>query len=533
MAAVSRGDCAIDIEGVSFWYEGQSEPALDDVSLRVERGRCVVVTGASGCGKTTLTHLVNGLIPHIYEGSMTGRVHIEGNDLADVCASWIGTSVGTVFQNPRSQFVNQDVVSEIAFGCENLGIERQEMIRRVADSACALRIEPLLFRAVDELSGGQRQSVVIASAHAVDPSVLVLDEPTASLDVPSMIRLARSIERLKREGRTVLVSEHRLWWLRRVADRVVFMERGKVAGDWTGDQYAALAFSERASRGMRAWSVDEMDRMRSFVREAEDAFPDEKPNRRFSSGAADIEVRGLTVRYGRKGREALEDASLCCKGGEVVGLIGPNGAGKTTLLRCLAGLERERSGSVAVGGRPVGLGKRPDLVHLVMQEPGYQLFSDSVAGEIECSLPSGGRRRSRCGGDDEAGRLAAEVERLLGAFSLGGMRERHPLSLSGGQRQRLAIAAAAARRTPVMVLDEPTSGLDLANMAAVARLVRRAACQGASVIVVTHDYEFLTAACDRVIELEEGRVLRAYPLDEEGAARVKRRFGFGALREKE
>lgn len=506
-ALAEMAGAAVQLEGVSYTYPGAAEPTLRSVSLEVPAGQCVMVTGPSGCGKTTLSRLVNGLVPHVYAGEVTGRVLVGGTEVAAWTPDELGVRVGSVFQNPRSQFVNLDVASEIAFGCENLGLPRAEIVERVEEAAAALGIRPLLDRSIEELSGGQKQAVILASALAMRPAVFVLDEPTASLDTASMMRLAEVVAALKAQGKTVIVSEHRLWWLHGVADRVVLMEEGSVAGDWDAASYGALPRAERAALGMRAWTVAEMEEeMAARVEVAPHAGAASGPTP--VTGAAPAEgltAAGLTVAF-RRNPPVLEGLSLAVAPGRVLGIVGRNGAGKTTLLRCLSGLTRERAGSVALDGRTLAARERPGTVHLVMQEPGYQLFADSARAELR--LPD------------------AEADELLAAFGLAACAERHPLSLSGGERQRLAIAAGIAQGARALVLDEPTSGLDRANMERVAAALRRVAAAGAPVALVTHDYEFLCAVCDEVAEVEGGRVSARYDLDPAHAARVRTRFGF-------
>ncbi len=506
-ALAEMAGAAVQLEGVSYTYPGAAEPTLRSVSLEVPAGQCVVVTGPSGCGKTTLSRLVNGLVPHVYAGEVTGRVLVGGTEVAAWTPDELGVRVGSVFQNPRSQFVNLDVASEIAFGCENLGLPRAEIVERVDEAAAALGIRPLLDRSIEELSGGQKQAVIMASALAMRPAVFVLDEPTASLDTASMMRLAEVVAALKAQGKTVIVSEHRLWWLHGVADRVVLMEEGSVAGDWDAASYGALPRAERAVLGMRAWTVAEMEEeMAARVEVATVVSAEGSPAP--ATGAATAEgltAQSLTVAFRRK-PPVLEGLSLAVAPGRVLGIVGRNGAGKTTLLRCLSGLTRERAGSVALDGRALAARERPGTVHLVMQEPGYQLFADSARAELR--LPD------------------AEADELLAAFGLAACAERHPLSLSGGERQRLAIAAGIAQGARALVLDEPTSGLDRANMERVAAALRRVAAAGAPVALVTHDYEFLCAVCDEVAEVEGGRVSARYDLDPAHAARVRTRFGF-------
>lgn len=511
-ALAGTAGAAVQLEGVSYTYPGAAEPTLRSVSLEVPAGQCVVVTGPSGCGKTTLSRLVNGLVPHVYAGEVTGRVLVGGTEVAAWAPDELGVRVGSVFQNPRSQFVNLDVASEIAFGCENLGLPRAEIVERVEEAAAALGIRPLLDRSIEELSGGQKQAVILASALAMRPAVFVLDEPTASLDTASMMRLAEVVAALKAQGKTVIVSEHRLWWLHGVADRVVLMEEGTVAGDWDAASYGALPRAERAALGMRAWTVTEMEEeMAARAAVAPTASAEGSPAPATEAATAEgltaegLTAEGLTVAFRRK-PPVLEGLSLAVAPGRVLGIVGRNGAGKTTLLRCLSGLTRERAGSVALDGRALAARERPGTVHLVMQEPGYQLFADSARAELR--LPD------------------AETDELLAAFGLTACAERHPLSLSGGERQRLAIAAGIAQGARALVLDEPTSGLDRANMERVAAVLCRVAAAGAPVALVAHDYEFLCAVCDEVAEVEGGRVSARYDLDPVHAARVRTRFGF-------
>lgn len=506
-ALAGTAGAAVQLEGVSYTYPGAAEPTLRSVSLEVPAGQCVVVTGPSGCGKTTLSRLVNGLVPHVYAGEVTGRVLVGGTEVAAWTPDELGVRVGSVFQNPRSQFVNLDVASEIAFGCENLGLPRAEIVERVEEAAAALGIRPLLDRSIEELSGGQKQAVILASALAMRPAVFVLDEPTASLDTASMMRLAEVVAALKAQGKTVIVSEHRLWWLHGVADRVVLMEEGTVVGDWDAASYGALSRAERAALGMRAWTVAEMEEeMAARVEVATAASAEGSPAPATGAAVAEgLAAQSLTVAF-RRNPPVLEGLSLAVAPGRVLGIVGRNGAGKTTLLRCLSGLTRERAGSVALDGRVLAARERPGTVHLVMQEPGYQLFADSARAELR--LPD------------------AEADELLAAFGLAACAERHPLSLSGGERQRLAIAAGIAQGVRALVLDEPTSGLDRANMERVAAALRRVAAAGVAVALVTHDYEFLCAVCDEVAEVESGRVSARYDLDPVHAARVRTRFGF-------
>ena len=499
--------------------------SVSGVNLVVRPGECVVLTGPSGCGKTTLTRMVNGLIPALYAGEATGEVLVQGVPMDAWEMDDLSCAVGSVFQNPRSQFFNLDTTSEVAFGCENMGVPQGEMHARVAATVRELSIERLMERDIRALSGGEKQLVAVASVHAMEPSVFVLDEPTAALDVDAMKRLRDVLARLKAAGKAILVAEHRLWWLAGVADRIVLMEDGRITCDLPVAEFAAMPAAERARKGLRAWDIAEVE---PAAKDSEDRGGVEA--RTLEASCAEepahplLEVRGLEARYGRRGAAVVRNCEFSAQAGRAVALVGRNGAGKTTLARCLAGLHAESAGEVRLSGRALGPRERAGRVYLAMQESGYQLFSDTAAGELRLALEARERRDGEALPEEEA---AALVDRTLADFALGDFRERHPLSLSGGQRQRLAIAAGALQGARVMVLDEPTSGLDLANMRRVAAQIERLKARGTCLVIVTHDFEFACATCDELAFMADGRIAERFALSPRTMRRAREVFGFG------
>ncbi len=499
--------------------------SVSGVNLVVRPGECVVLTGPSGCGKTTLTRMVNGLIPALYAGEATGEVLVQGVPMDAWEMDDLSCAVGSVFQNPRSQFFNLDTTSEVAFGCENMGVPQGEMHARVAATVRELSIERLMERDIRALSGGEKQLVAVASVHAMEPSVFVLDEPTAALDVDAMKRLRDVLARLKAAGKAILVAEHRLWWLAGVADRIVLMEDGRITCDLPVAEFAAMPAAERARKGLRAWDIAEVE---PAAKDSEDRGGVEA--RTLEASCAEepahplLEVRGLEARYGRRGAAVVRNCEFSAQAGRAVALVGRNGAGKTTLARCLAGLHAESAGEVRLSGRALGPRERAGRVYLAMQESGYQLFSDTAAGELRLALEARERRDGEALPEEEA---AALVDRTLADFALGDFRERHPLSLSGGQRQRLAIAAGALQGARVMVLDEPTSGLDLANMRRVAAQIERLKARGTCLVIVTHDFEFACATCDELAFMADGRIAERFAFSSRTLRRAREVFGFG------
>mgnify|MGYP004625885947 CR=1 FL=1 len=509
---------AIEFDGCTFSYKGASRPSLRGISLKIPRGQCVVVTGQSGCGKTTLTRLVNALIPLMYEGDLQGEVRVAGKPVSAWTMGELSSHVGSVFQNPRSQFVNLDVTSEIAFGCESFGIAREEMVERVEQAASTLGIERLLGRNTEALSGGQKQSVILASVYAVHPDIFVLDEPTASLDVHAMRNLAQAVALLKSQGKTVLISEHRLWRLDGIADRYVVLGDGVVVGDWTSEDFISLPFEVRSDMGLRAASLAEIDSVVA-VRPSGDAADSTVPGPP-SCERPVVRTNGLVAGY-RGTPTVLNGLDFSLVPGRVVGIVGRNGAGKTTLARCMAGLLKEKAGSIEVDDVPLRARKRAGRVYLAMQEPGYQLFSSTVDDELE----------SACCPDCAESALGKKdrIAQIKAALALEGLADRHPLSLSGGERQRLSIAAGLLSSARAMILDEPTSGLDYRNMRRIDAQIARMRNAGIAVCVVSHDYEFLCSACDEIALVEDGHIAERFPLNKATLPKLKLNFGFAEI----
>ena len=459
----------ISIDHVSFGY-GEAQETLSQVSAAIAPGECVLLCGASGCGKTTVTKLINGLIPAFTPGCrLEGRVEVDGLDPGTTPMYELARKVGSVFQNPKSQFFNLDTDSELAFGLEHEGRPPEEIRKRVADTVDALHLQELQERSIFSLSGGQKQLLAFGSVYAMGPEVFVLDEPTANLDQDAITRLHDQIAGLKRQGRTVVIAEHRLYFLTDLIDRALYLRDGVLERTFTREQFFALTDGEREALGLRT------------LIPAACTLPPVAP-----AGVKEgLSVEGLTCAY-RKEPAVFQDLSFSARPGEVVAITGPNGVGKTTLSRCLCGLIREQTGQIRLDGRPLNRKERHKAAFCVMQDVNHQLFSDSVWGECRMSAPDA---------------PDSTVEEVLDSLHLLPFRERHPMSLSGGQKQRLAVATALLSEKPILIFDEPTSGLDYARMVEVSGVIRNLARQGRIVLVVTHDQEFLQRACDRVLRL--------------------------------
>ena len=481
----------IEFQNVSFSYPDSTEGGLKNIDLTIPNGQCVLLCGRSGCGKTTLTRLINGLIPQFFAGELSGKVLLDGENLAELPMYHIAEKVGSVFQNPRTQFFNVDTDSEIAFGMENEAVPQEQMMRRVAETAHALHIENLLGRNIFALSGGEKQKIAFASVYVMNPEVYLLDEPSSNLDMTAISELREHLRLIKSQGKTVIIAEHRLYYLTDVADRILYLENGRIAGDFTPEQFAALSAEKRQNMGLRAIDLQEEKPMCAVV-------PKQPPV---------LELKNVSLAY--KKQPVLSNISLQAAPGDIIAVVGHNGAGKTTFSRALCGLHKEMSGSYLWNGKFQKPKERMKRSYMVMQDVNYQLFAESV--EAECTF--GIKHPDR-----------ALAEQTLQELGLAPFRERHPNTLSGGQKQRLAAATSMVCGKELLVFDEPTSGLDYDSMARLSSLIRRLADMGKVIFIVTHDYEFVCRTCTRVLHLADGGIRDDFPITEEKLPTVKKIF---------
>ena len=477
----------ITLRNISFSYNGTKENNLSDISLHIPKGQCVLLCGGSGCGKTTVTRLINGLIPHFFEGEFSGEAIINGMNSAEADIAQLSDSVGTVFQNPRTQFFNTDTDSEIVFGLENRGLPPEQLLSRLEKVTQDLQIQNLRERSIFELSGGEKQKIAFASVYAAEPEIFVLDEPSSNMDYRSIKELRVLISKIKQQGKTIVIAEHRIWYVMDIADRVIFMENGKIAQDMDIQTFVNLPEAQIKHMELRCRNLADVKA------EAVNAAPDisESSDVRVSSGRHTFEVKDITVKFGHT--SVLQDISFTAAGGEIIAIAGENGAGKTTLARTLCGLTREAAGSISFDGKALSRKMRRERSYMVMQDVGHQLFTDSVYAECRLGikdLPD------------------AAIDEVLAELSLDRLKERHPLSLSGGQKQRLAVAVSVLCGKDILIFDEPTSGLDLKSMQEAGHIIKQLADNKKIVIVITHDIEFIKTICSRVLILSGGKIVK-------------------------
>lgn len=451
---------------------------LENINLQIFPGETVLITGHSGSGKTSLLRVLNGLIPHIIPGNITGFVEVAGQVPWKVELPEAGSVSASVFQNPRTQFFATDVLSELSFAPANRNVPREEILERVAQVAPAMGVASMLDCRMDELSGGECQLVAIASAVVGQPKVYLLDEPTANLDDRSTQQVSEAIAELRRRGATILIAEHRLHHLHGLVDRVVEMRGGRVLRDMPAQEFWSLDQQARVAAGLRCFDMPSS----VHVPEVPRVKTRENSHHRFTEGLVlgDFDVPGLR-----------NEGALQFPRGAITCITGDNGAGKTTLVRSIVGLCKPM-GTVELDGEVLSIRERRKRSFAVMQDVNRQLFASSLVDEMLLSV---GHRSSV---------NAEEIEMVLASLGLGEMGERHPLSLSGGQRQRLAVATAKVAGADVIAFDEPTCGLDHTAMTHMGRVIRDCAEDGAVVLVVTHDRELIEEIADFELRMPSG-----------------------------
>lgn len=422
----------IQIDHVTFSYGGENESAggIQDINLNIEDGQFVVLCGESGCGKTTITRLINGLIPHYYEGKMNGEVWVNGAKVSEQPLYDTAKTVGSVFQNPRSQFFNVDTTSEITFGCENLGQPEQSIRNRLEKTVQDFRLEKLMGRNIFHLSGGEKQKIACAGVSIMEPNVLVMDEPSSNLDASSILALRATLAFWKSQGKTIIISEHRLYYLRGLADRFIYITAGEVEKDYSAAEFERLTEQQRTDLGLRAFILENL-----------------LPPETVQQTGKQMELCNFNFAY-KNEPKTLHIREDKIPANRIVGIIGNNGAGKSTFSRCFCGLEK-RCGKVIWNGKTYHPKDRLNTCYMVMQDVNHQLFTETVLDEILISMEEENQE---------------QAEEILSKLDLTDFKDRHPMSLSGGQKQRVAIASAIASKRSILFFDEPTSGLDYKHM---------------------------------------------------------------------
>ncbi len=466
------------MDNVSFSYA--SDKNLSDVNLSVKKGEVILLCGESGCGKTTITRFLNGLIPNFFDGKREGDVYLNDDEIGEMPIHEISKHIGSVFQNPKTQFFNVDTTSEIVFGCENLSMDVDEIRKRLDYVMDDFKINHLLDKSIFKLSGGEKQKIACASVSTVNPDILILDEPSSNLDSKSSWDLEDIIKNWKNQGKTVIIAEHKLFFLGDVVDRVLFLKNGRIANEWSLEEFKQ---ANHRDLGLRQLNLENIASKRKEYYSSKNEF---------------LELKKFKFSYGKTQILDIDDVKI--PKNEIIAIIGKNGAGKSTFANCLCGLKRSCKGELISDGKALKRKDRLKKTYMVMQDVNHQLFTESVLDEVLLSM------------DEEDIKRAEEILTNLNLIHL---KDAHPMALSGGEKQRVAIASAIASGKELLIFDEPTSGLDLKNMMKVSENLKYLQSLGITSFIITHDYELIMEVCSHILHFENGKIIGNYKINEE------------------
>lgn len=516
---------SIKIENLFYRYPNSQSNALDDISIELTSGEFVLLLGESGCGKSSLLRAMARLIPDFHGGTIQGRITIDGKDIHSMKPSHLSSILGCIFQNPENQIVFNDVTKEIVFGMENLGFSYDRMRLNLADVCTYLGINHLLDRKTNELSGGEKQKVAIASILCMEPRILLLDEPTSQLDPVSAESIINTVRRLNEDfGMSVIMVEHRLDKCFHLADRLLLMDDGRITYD--DDPYlfvvkskpdviqympvvsrvfklSGVGYTPYTVRDAKVYLSQQSNidnhAVKAITKDIE-GDPNGESLIRFDDVCFTYVKEDKTQSHEETSRRyALKSISLCINQGDIISIHGEVGAGKSTLMKIATLEHRPTSGKVWIKGDDAGSMSIKDIAGrfaYLSQNPGDYLSQDTVMKEMELSL-------YHYKGTDKEERIL----KVLSRFDMADHTETHPRDLSTGERQRIAIASLLLLEPELMILDEPTRGLDYEAKMKLGETMLQLNDEGISIILVTHDIAFAHDFCSRSMIMSQGELI--------------------------
>lgn len=457
----------LEIKEFSLSY-GENR-VLEDISLKALEGECILLTGESGSGKSSVINSINGVAFAYENASSTGSIKVNDKQIKDLEIYEISLAIASVFQNPKTHFFNVNTTLELLFYLENIGLVKEEMDVRMEEMLRIFHIEHLLGRSIFELSGGEKQILCIASCYISGCKIIVLDEPSANLDDKHTDVITEMLKILKRKNVTLILAEHRIYYLMDLVDRIYLIHQGRIQQAFSKEEFLSLSSEYLLMCGLRS---------RQKTPLTKNKIPQGK----------DFMIRTMKIEFEDKCELRLDNVSFDL--GKIYGVVGRNGCGKSTFLRVMTGLNKKDKSEIVFKSKKLSKRERIKNSALVMQDVNHQLFTDSVEEELKLGVKDLSQDK---------------MDRVLIGLGLTKLKDRHPMSLSGGQKQRVAIASVLCKNSRFIFFDEPTSGMDYKNMLRISKLIKQMKTENNIIFIVSHDIEFLNATTDYVLCLEDFR----------------------------
>ncbi|MDY3121985.1 ABC transporter ATP-binding protein [Suipraeoptans intestinalis] len=455
----------LEIKEFSLSY-GENR-VLEDISLKALEGECILLTGESGSGKSSVINSINGVAFAYENASSTGSIKVNDKQIKDLEIYEISLAIASVFQNPKTHFFNVNTTLELLFYLENIGLVKEEMDVRMEEMLRIFHIEHLLGRSIFELSGGEKQILCIASCYISGCKIIVLDEPSANLDDKHTDVITEMLKILKRKNVTLILAEHRIYYLMDLVDRIYLIHQGRIQQAFSKEEFLSLSNEYLLMRGLRS-------RQKTLL--TKDKIHQGK----------DFMIRTMKIEFEDKCKLRLDNVSFDL--GKIYGVVGRNGCGKSTFLRVMTGLNKKDKSEIVFRSKKLSKRERIKNSALVMQDVNHQLFTDSVEEELKLGVKDLSQDK---------------MDRVLIGLGLTKLKDRHPMSLSGGQKQRVAIASVLCKNSRFIFFDEPTSGMDYKNMLRISKLIKQMKTENNIIFIASHDIEFLNATTDYVLCLED------------------------------
>ena len=460
----------ITLNNISFSYGDFEKKSLNNINLKINKGEVVLLCGASGCGKSTLLQIMNGVLPEQKEGKLTGNIYIDGQDASKLSTKERSKYMGSVFQNPKTQFFHLNTTDELYFSAANHLVSLDEMKIRLNNITQDFNIKSLLDRNIFMLSGGEKQKIACASVAMNYPQLYLLDEPSSNLDQKSIEELKEILKVLKEQGASIVIAEHRLYYALQICDKVCYMQNGEIIQEYSVSDFMKIDDCKRRDMGLRSFHKLPLPHITNKINNDS------------------IIIENLNVVYGNKTAISVDNLELPKH--QIIAITGENGVGKSSFVNAFTGLLKTKNG--LLNKEKLNYKKQQKDSFMVMQDVNSQLYCESVIDELIHLT-------------DESDEIIDQARHVLEQLNLLEYQDEHPMILSGGQKQRLAIATALFLEKKYVIFDEPTSGLDYDNMIRVSNILQVLKNKVELILVITHDMELIQNCADFTVNFTKSK----------------------------